>query len=111
VRPGEAIAADGQVQFGRSAMDTSMMTGEPVPAEVASGCNIAAIPLAAGFLNPVIDGAAMAAPSVFMVASGMRLCRSAPLHMCRSAPPHTVRHKSRGHTLPGPAQFPATILN
>jgi heavy metal translocating P-type ATPase len=37
VRPGEAIAADGQVEFGQSAVDTSMMTGEPVPAEVAEG--------------------------------------------------------------------------
>jgi P-type Cu+ transporter len=37
VRPGERIAADGQVEFGQSAVDTSMMTGEPVPADVAEG--------------------------------------------------------------------------
>jgi P-type Cu+ transporter len=37
VRPGERIAADGQVEFGQSAVDTSMMTGESVPAEVAEG--------------------------------------------------------------------------
>jgi P-type Cu+ transporter len=37
VRPGEAIAADGLVDFGESALDTSMMTGEPVPADAAVG--------------------------------------------------------------------------
>jgi P-type Cu+ transporter len=37
VRPGEVIAADGVVEFGESAVDTSVMTGESVPAEVAAG--------------------------------------------------------------------------
>jgi P-type Cu+ transporter len=37
VRPGEKIAADGIVVGGRSAVDTSMLTGEPVPAEVGPG--------------------------------------------------------------------------
>ena len=37
VRPGEKIAADGIVADGRSAVDTSMLTGEPVPAEVGPG--------------------------------------------------------------------------
>jgi P-type Cu+ transporter len=37
VRPGERIAADGQVEFGSSAVDRSMMTGESVPIEVAEG--------------------------------------------------------------------------
>jgi P-type Cu+ transporter len=37
VRPGEAIAADGTVEFGQSAVDTSMMTGESVPADIAVG--------------------------------------------------------------------------
>jgi len=37
VRPGERIAADGQVEFGQSAVDRSMMTGESVPIEVAEG--------------------------------------------------------------------------
>jgi cation-transporting P-type ATPase A/B/Cu+-exporting ATPase len=37
VRPGEIIAADGEVEFGRSAVDRSMMTGESVPGEAAEG--------------------------------------------------------------------------
>ena len=37
VRPGEAIAAEGQVEFGQSGVDTSMMTGEPVPADARAG--------------------------------------------------------------------------
>jgi Cu+-exporting ATPase len=37
VRPGEKIATDGIVTSGRSATDTSLLTGEPVPAEVAPG--------------------------------------------------------------------------
>ena len=37
VRPGEKIAANGVVVSGSSAVDTSMLTGEPVPAEVGPG--------------------------------------------------------------------------
>jgi P-type Cu+ transporter len=37
VRPGETIAADGEVQFGQSAIDRSMMTGESVPGEAGEG--------------------------------------------------------------------------
>jgi len=37
VRPGETIAADGEVLFGQTAIDRSMMTGESVPAEAAEG--------------------------------------------------------------------------
>jgi Cu+-exporting ATPase len=37
VRPGEKIAADGVVVSGGSAVDTSMLSGEPVPAEVGPG--------------------------------------------------------------------------
>jgi P-type Cu+ transporter len=42
VRPGEVIAADGVVEFGSSAVDTSVMTGEPVPAEAAEGSTVTA---------------------------------------------------------------------
>ncbi len=41
-RPGETIAADGVVEFGESAVDTSMMTGESVPADAAAGDLVAA---------------------------------------------------------------------
>ena len=37
VRPGERIATDGAVVSGASAVDMSMVTGEPVPVEVAAG--------------------------------------------------------------------------
>ncbi|HEV3136042.1 MAG TPA: heavy metal translocating P-type ATPase [Acidimicrobiia bacterium] len=37
VRPGERIATDGRVVDGSSAVDVSMLTGEPVPVEVSKG--------------------------------------------------------------------------
>jgi P-type Cu+ transporter len=37
IRPGEKIATDGVVVAGRSAVDTSMLTGEPVPVEAGPG--------------------------------------------------------------------------
>ncbi|GAA1982844.1 heavy metal translocating P-type ATPase [Isoptericola halotolerans] len=37
VRPGEKVATDGEVVEGASAIDTSLLTGEPVPVDVAPG--------------------------------------------------------------------------
>ncbi|WP_035854783.1 heavy metal translocating P-type ATPase [Cryptosporangium arvum] len=37
VRPGETIATDGVVEDGASAVDASMLTGEPIPVEVGPG--------------------------------------------------------------------------
>ncbi|MGN6694502.1 MAG: heavy metal translocating P-type ATPase [Aquihabitans sp.] len=37
VRPGEKVAADGTVVEGTSALDTSLLTGEPVPVDVGPG--------------------------------------------------------------------------
>jgi P-type Cu+ transporter len=41
VRPGEKIASDGVVEEGFSAIDQSMLTGEPVPLEVGPGASVA----------------------------------------------------------------------
>ncbi len=41
VRPGEKIATDGVVVEGASAIDQSMLTGEPVPVEVGPGAEVA----------------------------------------------------------------------
>ena len=41
VRPGEKIATDGVVVSGASAVDQSMLTGEPVPVEVGEGAAVA----------------------------------------------------------------------
>ena len=41
VRPGEKIATDAVVVEGASAIDQSMLTGEPVPVEVAPGSDVA----------------------------------------------------------------------
>jgi P-type Cu+ transporter len=41
VRPGEKVATDGVVAEGSSAVDQSMLTGEPVPVEVGPGSHLA----------------------------------------------------------------------
>jgi P-type Cu+ transporter len=41
VRPGEKVATDGVVVDGNSAIDQSMLTGEPVPVDVATGDEVA----------------------------------------------------------------------
>jgi Cu+-exporting ATPase len=40
VRPGEKVATDGEVVDGQSAVDASMLTGEPVPVEVGPGSEV-----------------------------------------------------------------------
>jgi len=48
VRPGEKVATDGQVVDGSSAVDASMLTGEPVPVEVGPGDPIVGATVNAG---------------------------------------------------------------
>ena len=48
VRPGEKIAADGEVTDGSSAVDASMLTGESVPVEVGPGDAVAGATVNAG---------------------------------------------------------------
>ncbi len=40
VRPGERVPVDGQVTDGRSAVDESMVTGEPIPVEKTAGAHV-----------------------------------------------------------------------
>ena len=48
VRPGEKVATDGVVEEGTSAVDMSMLTGEPVPVEVSPGAEVAGATVNAG---------------------------------------------------------------
>ena len=48
VRPGEKIATDGVVVEGRSAVDQSLLTGEPVPVEVGPGDEVTGATINAG---------------------------------------------------------------
>jgi len=48
VRPGEKVATDGVVEEGSSAVDMSMLTGEPVPVEVGPGSEVAGATVNAG---------------------------------------------------------------
>ncbi|TGD70254.1 ATPase, partial [Salmonella enterica subsp. enterica serovar Poona] len=45
VRPGERIPVDGEVTEGRSFVDESMITGEPIPVEKSAGSAVVAKPL------------------------------------------------------------------
>jgi Cu+-exporting ATPase len=48
VRPGEKVATDGVVESGTSAVDASLLTGEPVPVEVGPGDAVTGATLNAG---------------------------------------------------------------
>ena len=48
VRPGEKLATDGEVVRGTSAVDASMLTGEPVPVEVGPGDQVVGATVNAG---------------------------------------------------------------
>jgi Cu+-exporting ATPase len=48
VRPGEKVATDGVVEEGTSAVDASMLTGEPVPVEVGPGDTVVGATVNAG---------------------------------------------------------------
>ncbi len=48
VRPGEKVATDGVVESGTSAVDASMLTGEPVPVEVGPGSSVTGATVNAG---------------------------------------------------------------
>jgi P-type Cu+ transporter len=48
VRPGERIATDGTVEEGSSAVDASLLTGEPVPVEVGPGDEVVGATVNAG---------------------------------------------------------------
>jgi Cu+-exporting ATPase len=48
VRPGEKVATDGVVEDGNSAVDASLLTGEPVPVEVSPGSAVTGATINAG---------------------------------------------------------------
>ena len=48
VRPGEKVATDGVVESGTSAIDMSLLTGEPVPVEVRPGAHVPGATVNAG---------------------------------------------------------------
>jgi len=48
VRPGEKVATDGIVEEGASAIDASLLTGEPIPVEVAPGSPVTGATVNAG---------------------------------------------------------------
>ncbi|GGL91123.1 heavy metal translocating P-type ATPase [Nakamurella endophytica] len=48
VRPGEKVATDGRVVEGSSAVDASMLTGEPVPVEIGPGDSVVGATINAG---------------------------------------------------------------
>lgn len=48
VRPGEKVATDGVVESGTSAIDASLLTGEPVPVEVGPGDDVTGATVNAG---------------------------------------------------------------
>jgi Cu+-exporting ATPase len=48
VRPGEKVATDGTIEEGTSAIDASLLTGEPVPAEVGPGDGVTGATVNAG---------------------------------------------------------------
>ncbi len=48
VRPGDKVATDGVVESGTSAVDASMLTGEPVPVEVGPGDHVVGATVNAG---------------------------------------------------------------
>ena len=48
VRPGQKVATDGVVERGSSALDRSMLTGEPAPVEVAPGDEVVGATVNAG---------------------------------------------------------------
>jgi Cu+-exporting ATPase len=52
VRPGEKVATDGIVTSGRSAVDTSLLTGEPVPVGVGPGDAVPSSRRWAGWSRP-----------------------------------------------------------
>ena len=94
IRPGEKVAVDGVVVAGASAVDESMLTGEPLPTEKTVGDTVVG-----GTINSygVLDARAMAVGSDTVLAGIVRLVEQA---QSRKAPVQRLADRLAGVLVP-----------
>ena len=94
VRPGEKIATDGVVVEGFSAVDESMLTGEPVPVEVGPGRELAGATInASGHL--VVRATHVGADTALAQIAGSSSRRRRARRRCSASPTASPRSSCR----------------